>query len=377
VSLAGASAIADAILYEGYMLYPYRRSALKNRGGWTFGVIPPRAPGRRSSQLRFECLVVDTPSTGVTATLRFLLPLSAAPDAEQAIPCEVTLRPTGLEQLRRHAVITPFAFGSEDDRVDGHLELSAHDAAARVSRLMVTVTNTSQAPARDDRAQRRSMVSTHVILGLHDGEFVPLRDAPPSLAAASEACRQEGLWPILVGERGRRDVMIGSPIILEDYPRIAPESPSSLFDGAEIDEILTLRILTLAQNERDEIAAGDPRVRALLARTDALGPTEIAQLHGTMRPTERAGEPPRTLSVHGRDLGAGDRVRLRPTRRSDVMDIVLSGQLATIVSVEQDLDDRSYFAVTVDDDPGQDLGALGKPGHRFFFGPDEVEPVPA
>jgi hypothetical protein len=375
VSFAEATAIADAILYEGYMLYPYRRSALKNRAGWTFGVVPPRINARPPSTLRFECLVVERAATKVTATLRFLRPLSAGD--QQAMPCETAVPPSSLAELRARAVVTPFAIGSADDRVDGQIELAALEAAAGVTKLTVTVTNLTPASAHRERAQTRSLVSTHVLLGLDGGEFVPLRDPPPSLAAAGAACRHEGLWPILVGDPARRDLMIGSPIILEDYPQIAPESPTSLFDGTEIDEILTLRILTLGDDERDEIAGGDPRVSALLARTDALGPAELAQLHGTMRTAELAAPPPRTLRAGGHELGAGDRVRLRPTRRSDVMDIVLRGQIATIVSVEQDVDDRSYFAVTIDEDPGQDLGAQGKPGHRFFFGPDEVEPLPA
>jgi hypothetical protein len=375
VSLAKATAIADAILDEGYMLYPYRRSALKNRAGWTFGVIAPRAEGRPPSELRFECLVVHGPATEITATLRFLVPLSAG--GQRAMPCDVSVPLTRLTELFAGPVVTPFASENGDDCVAGQLKLAALDIAAGVKKLAITVTNTPPAPARGERAQSHSMASTHVLLGLREGEFVSLRDPAPSLAAAAAACRQDGLWPILVGERSQRDTMIGAPIILEDYPEIAPESPSSLFDGTEIDEILTLRILTLAPDERDEIAAGDPRVRALLARTEALDSAQLAQLHGTMRTAAHVSEPPRTLRVDGRDLGPGDRVRLRPTKRSDVMDIVLSGQLATIVSVEQDVDDRSYFAVTVDDDPGQDLGALGKPGHRFFFGPDEVEPVPA
>jgi hypothetical protein len=375
VSFAQATAIADAILYEGYMLYPYRRSALKNRAGWTFGVVPPRVEDQPASELRFECLVVEGPATAITATLRFLLPLSAGD--QQAIPCEVTVSQIPLAALREGANVTPFAFGGADDRALGQIEMAAFEAAVGVTKIMVTVTNRTPAPAHRERLQTGSLVSTHVLLGLGGGEFVPPRDPPASLAATAEACRHEGLWPILVGDPARRDLMIGSPIILEDYPQIAPESPTSLFDGTEIDEILTLRILTLGEDEKDEIAGGDPRVRALLARTEALGTAELAQLHGTMRSAGLASAPPRTLRVAGRDLGAGDRVRLQPTRRSDVMDIVLGGQIATIVSVEQDVDDRSYFAVTIDVDPGQDLGAQGKPGHRFFFGPDEVEPLPS
>src|SRR5262249_28942842 len=75
------------------------------------------------------------------------------------------------------------------------------------------------------------------------------------------------------------------------------------------------------------------------------------------------------------ELARGDRVRLRPRGNADVFDLALRGKTATIESIEQDYEDRIYLAVTVDDDPGKDLGAEGKPAHRFFFGPDEVEPL--
>jgi hypothetical protein len=377
MNFALAGAIADAILFEGYMLYPYRRSALKNRAGWTLGVLLPRVEGRAASQLRCECLVVGGSATEVEGRLRCLLPLPAtANNGQHAVPFELNVPPIRVEDAERRTVVTPFSFAHADERVEGRLELSAARAAEGVDKLTITVTNISMAPTEDGRAQARSMVSTHVLLGLRDGEFVPLREPSPALFSIAESCRQDGLWPILIGERGQRDLMIASPMILDDYPQIAPESPTSLFDGTEIDEILTLRILTMADDEREEIAAGDPRVRALLARAETLGPTELARLHGTMRSTGQGSERPRTLRVGDRDLGAGDRVRLHPTKRSDVMDLVLTGRLATIVSVEQDYDQRSYFAVTVDGDPGEDLGALGQVAHRFFFGPDEVRPVP-
>ena len=69
----------------------------------------------------------------------------------------------------------------------------------------------------------------------------------------------------------------------------------------------------------------------------------------------------------------GDRVRLRPARAADAFDLLLAGRIATIASIEQDYENRVYLAVTVDDDPGRDLGLVGQPGHRFFFGLDEVE----
>jgi hypothetical protein len=76
------------------------------------------------------------------------------------------------------------------------------------------------------------------------------------------------------------------------------------------------------------------------------------------------------------ELKLGDRVRLRPLGRSDIFDLALDGKIATIVSIEQDYEDRIHLAVTVDDDPGNDFGLTGQPGHRFFFGTEEVEPIP-
>jgi hypothetical protein len=73
------------------------------------------------------------------------------------------------------------------------------------------------------------------------------------------------------------------------------------------------------------------------------------------------------------ELKPGDRVRLWPPGRADIFDLVMTGKTATIEAIEQDLEDRVYLAVTLDDDPGRDLGALRQPGHRFFFGVEEVE----
>jgi hypothetical protein len=71
----------------------------------------------------------------------------------------------------------------------------------------------------------------------------------------------------------------------------------------------------------------------------------------------------------------GDRVQLRPRGGADILDLALAGKTATIDTIEQDYDGRVYLAVTVDDDPGKDLGSLRQPGHRFFFQPEEVEPL--
>jgi hypothetical protein len=129
----------------------------------------------------------------------------------------------------------------------------------------------------------RALVSTHTILGVGDGAFVSLLDPPAPWAEAAAACRNIGTWPVLVGAEGDRDTMLSSPIILYDYPQVAPESPGDLFDGTEIDEILTLRILTLTDDEKRAMAAVDERARALLTRTEGLSGEELWRLHGAAR----------------------------------------------------------------------------------------------
>jgi hypothetical protein len=81
------------------------------------------------------------------------------------------------------------------------------------------------------------------------------------------------------------------------------------------------------------------------------------------------------IHVGPSELREGDRVRLRPRRRADIMDMVLDGKAATIEAIEQDFEGLVYLAVLIDDDPGKDLGALRQPGHRFFFALEEIEPL--
>ena len=138
---------------------------------------------------------------------------------------------------------------------------------------------------RNDRskAQWRAFASMHVIAEARGGRFVSLLDPPDGLRTAAGSCKNQGWWPVLVGEEGERDTVLSSPIILYDYPKVAPESSRDLFDGTEIDEILTLRILAMTDDEKREMASVDSRVGALLERTHSLTSEDMARLHGTMR----------------------------------------------------------------------------------------------
>ena len=82
-----------------------------------------------------------------------------------------------------------------------------------------------------------------------------------------------------------------------------------------------------------------------------------------------------SVLVFGVELRVGNRVRLWPQKKADIMDMALEGKIAVIEAIEQDFEDNIQLAVVVDDDPGREFGMMRQPGHRFFFSPDEVEPV--
>jgi hypothetical protein len=129
----------------------------------------------------------------------------------------------------------------------------------------------------------RSLVSAHTLLGVYDGEFISLLEPPDDLKDLARSCQNMGTWPVLVGAPGERDTMLSSPIILYDYPQIAPESPGDLFDGTEIDEILALRIMTMTEDEKREMRNTDARARQILERTESLPAEQLRKLHGTLR----------------------------------------------------------------------------------------------
>lgn len=328
--------IARAVLYEGYILYPYRPST-KNRQRWTFGGIYPRSfseaqKGSDAWSMQTQCLMVGQPQTTVEIHVRFLHLMNRAVEKQagkefqavellevegkafhawqEAVERDVAIGPVALGELLDQPSHQPFDFPRhhqtealrnsagiiigqlvrEQQAIQGHAEISARTVADKTFELTIRLENQTPfdaAPANRDDALLRSFVSTHLLLGARGGEFVSLTDPPDALRQAASECRNVGCWPVLVGEAGEKDTMLASPIILEDYPRIAPESPGDLFDGGEIDEILTLRILTLTDAEKQQVAAVDERARHLLARTESLAREQLAGLHGVMRPLEQ------------------------------------------------------------------------------------------
>lgn len=363
--------IARTVLYEGYVLYPYRPSSLKNTRPWTFGILYPESFPNERSALHCECLL--TGDTSVSVVVRFLQVTTAGNAIEREVPCGA------------------FSFPAPEngEAIQGEVTLQRAQLSPGVTRLILTVQNTTPLAVPDrDSALLRSFASAHAVLSGPGAQFISLTDPPPEVAEAASACVNTGVWPVLIGRPGERDTLLASPIILSDYPQVAPESAGDLYDATEIEEILTLRILTLTDAEKAEIRASDDRARALLDRAETLPAEHLMRLHGTIRGLAPARDeawsawdtvanapPVQTVCVDGADLHVGDRVRLRPHHRADIFDSALAGRTAVIEAIEQDFEDQIQLAVVVEDDPGRDLGEMRQAGHRFFFRPSEVEPI--
>jgi hypothetical protein len=287
--------IANAVLYEGYLLYPYRSSAVKNQQRFNFGVLYPRRhceqnPGSDAWEMQTECLVRGSAATTIEIKTRFLH-MVACEGRQEGLDRAVLTPACGVRALAMQPLRQGILFEGEtteqycSESLEGALELSASPIEVGLYRVTLRVGN-SAAPTEEpnrDAVLLRSLVSVHSILRVIGGSFVSLLDPPDEFRQAAEGCRNIGCWPVLVGEEGQTDLMLASPIILYDYPQIAPESSGDLFDGCEIDEILALRILTLTDEEKEEVRNGDERARRILERTETLPPEHFQKLHGAMR----------------------------------------------------------------------------------------------
>jgi hypothetical protein len=315
--------IVNAVLYEGYMLYPYRTSSVKNRQRWNFGVVVPERyhrtvdPSERCI-LKTQCLLEAGETTSIEICVRFLqlvkrevLRGGASPaagaldDCDETVEQEIALPP--FHPLRHGALRVAIELPATTTRgrsgpdevvrrreaIGGEVIVETVSAGGGVARIAVSVANATPLDAVErisrDEALRRSLLSAHLVLTARNGAFVSLLDPGDVFRDAAAACRQEGLYPVLVGEEGDRQSVLAAPIILYDHPQVAPESPDDLFDGTEIDEILTLRIQTLSEAEKREIRAADDRTRELLERADNLEPEVLARLHGALRTARPTG----------------------------------------------------------------------------------------
>lgn len=441
-----ALAVADAILYEGYLLYPYRRSSGKNRVRWQFGVLVPRrwlplaaaedtsvAGSADAWRQRTECLLEAYESATVHLRVRFLQvqhrSVESVVDGEirpvdeltvdgrrhltfdEAVPQQYDITATVGELLSDPRVADIIVPGGEKVERLGEkgrvvrtrwplraivrLSIERVQAPFPLLRLRCEVENTATGPAPGTprhEALRSALIATHSLLLVRPGSFLSLLDPPEWAAAAARECRNVHTFPVLAGADDQRDVLLSSPILMEDHPRVSPESPGDLFDATEIDEILSLRTFMLTDEEKREARATDPRAAEIIDRVEGT-PREVTErLHGAIRSLRPASAPApkesdedtRTVAdavtIDGVRVTPGSRVRLYPrSRGTDAHDMFLQGRIGVVEKILDDVDGARHVAVTLADDPGADLHRWY--GRFHYFAPDELrlaeDPEPA
>jgi hypothetical protein len=350
MNLAAVEQIAKAVLYEGYMLYPYRPSSVKNQQRWNFGVLCPMSyseaqKGSEAWTMQTECLVEAGFLTTLEIRVRFLQLVTRsvgeliAPVAElsgeapafrpvtrlevagrtyqpwqEAVEREVIVPACTVEALVQTPLSRLFTFSAgkqfeglretgsqitgilirEQSAIQGMVQVKGERVGDDLFKISVRICNLTPFPAAQQASREDalplSLVSTHTVLGVQDGRFVSLLAPPDQISELAASCKNLGTWPVLVGEAGERDTLLSSPIILYDYPQIAPESAGDLFDGTEIDEILSLRIMTLTDEEKREMNQSDERARQMLERTETLPVEQLMKLHGVLRNLRPSGE---------------------------------------------------------------------------------------
>ncbi|WP_319433865.1 hypothetical protein [Mycobacterium sp. RTGN5] len=429
-----ARTIADAVLYEGYLLYPYRASSAKNQSRWQFGVLGP--PGAAEAAFGEDDtlsaqFLIEGDAT-ITLVVRFLHLQRRAVEKhtddgryesvdeltgtgsswltwDEAVESELTFGPLDLGdggQTETFQVVAPAASAIEEvdggrlirsrRALHGRLTVTSEpdEGLWRVTTVLRNTTRLAGDVACDkDAVIAASMIGTHLIVNVGGGQLVSLLDPPDSAAAAIARCHQHRCFPVLAGPPGDHALLLISPIILYDHPEIAEQSEGALYDSTEIDEILTLRVMTMTDEEKAQARATDPLAAQIIDRCDAMSPEAMQRLHGVLR-DPHAGLIPEVpegvdwwdpmadnavapdidaVLVNGVRVARGSKVRLRPSRRADAQDMFFAGRVATVTSVHETVDGDQQVGVTVDDDPAADLHDWY--GRYLYFAPDELEPL--
>ena len=431
-----ARTIADAVLYEGYLLYPYRANSAKNQTRWQFGVLGPRGSAAagigEDDSLSAQVLVTQRGNPSVSVVVRFLQlqhrgverdqgggrfePVDELVSASQSwlrwdegVEREISFGPLNIESGLPQTLPIEVEAGTDIEAVDGgrlvrtrralraQLEITREYDDGLV-RLSMAVHNTASQAGDKDEAIALSLIGTHLVAEVTDGDFVSLLEPPASADSAVARCRHHRCFPVLAGPPGDNALMLVSPIILYDHPEIAEQSDGALYDSTEIDEILTLRIMTMTDEEKAVARATDPLAAKIIDRCDSMSPEAMLNLHGVLRNPHALQQEPALIPeipegvdwwdpmadnavqpgidavlVNGVPVSRGSRVRLHPSRRADAQDLFFAEKIARVTSVHETVDGDQHVGVVIEDDPAADLHEWY--GRYLYFAPDEVEPL--
>lgn len=308
--------IARTLLYEGYALYPYHRSSVKNQKPVPFGVVYPQEYHVHNSyahaQMQTQCIVKGSGQFSISLAVRFLqlqkitienkeLNVEGKQAGWQTVERTIStgdLDVAGLVKCRKEI---PVAFDelvekNGEAKIDTTRVISSSAITGTITmealslenvpgafRITIIITNTT--PVKNAISATRddifflSFLSTHTILNT-TGEFISHQN-PGVWKAAIEECLNLNTWPILMEESNR--TLLSSPIILYDYPRINPQSAGDLFDSTEIEEALLLHVAMLSEDEKKRIAQSDEKLKAMLAKVSAVTPGELVSFHSVLK----------------------------------------------------------------------------------------------
>lgn len=356
--------VADAILYEGFMLFPYTPSALKNQSPWQFGVLMPEGYADRSepsaTQTQFLCRA-KRPGARIEVTLRFLQ-IADAPE-----PREIPF----AAELCAGYILHPFETGEVNGAV--RMELVPDGAYFRVT-LDIQNETAAQPDADRNAALRGALVSAHAIAQGDGAEFISLLDPPEEAKDAASRCRNRHVYPVLAGPPGKgqtAEMLLASPIILYDFPAIAQNSRGQTFDATEIDELLLLTVASLSDDEKRQARGASPMTAQLVERAEALDAETLASLHGRLDVGSEPGD--ERLRIGEAIVERGSRVRVHPKGRTDVFDSFVEGKSARVTAVHTDFDGQRYVGVVFDDDPASEIHEWY--GRSYIYTAAEVEPL--
>lgn len=330
--------ITHTLLYEGYALFPYHRSAVKNQKPVPFGVVFPQHYNSYNehahSGIRAQCIVTGSEDPLVNISVRFLHlkktellerlvqgngihDFTPVTDLDvngksyqagwQTIERTISTGDLPVSQFLKSGKVFFIEFDKMYDSKSIYYEggevaakqiNSVSEIRGAVSieaaqienihnafRIAIHITNTTpvehaESVTRDDILSQ-SFLSTHTILQTKNGEFISQQNPPEKWRAAMEENKNINTWPILIDENNT--TLLASPIILYDYPRINPQSSGDLFDSTEIEEALLLHVGVLSDDEKKRIARSDEKLQTMLNKVSQITPEEFINFHSRLK----------------------------------------------------------------------------------------------
>lgn len=273
--------LCKTLLYEGYALFPYRKNALKNQKRFNFGVLSPKCWIENQINEHFfqqtEILVLAENESKLSFKTHFLR-LNEEDQWQTAVEKKIE----GEISLNRTQT-----FEHTEDNLFGKIEISSERLTGYLFKVRFFFENLTEIEDFRELSREQilhfSFVSTHTIFELENGKFISQIETPNEFIEHTNSLQNVGLFPVLIGDKYKKNNILASPIILYDFPEIAENSFDNFFDGLEIDELMILNLLVLPEDEKRQITETDERTRLILEKIENLKSEDLQNLHAVLR----------------------------------------------------------------------------------------------